>query len=100
MASSTVVVDRERFQSMPPEHIPVLVDEVVSGLRPRSGGVYIDGTLGGGGHAAALLDAAGAGALLLGVDADPKSLAYARETLERFGDAVTFAEGNFRYLAN
>jgi 16S rRNA (cytosine1402-N4)-methyltransferase len=85
-------------------HIPVLAAEVLAGLSPRPGGVYIDGTLGGGGHAALLLARAGAGARLLGIDADPAALAAAREKLAALEatdppQRWTLAHGNFRELA-
>ena len=79
-------------------HIPVLVDEAIEGLRPRPGGTYIDGTAGAGGHAAAILAAAGPTARLLGLDADPEALAVAGRVLGRFGDAVLLIETNFRYM--
>jgi 16S rRNA (cytosine1402-N4)-methyltransferase len=78
-------------------HIPVLRDDVISALAPRPGGCYIDGTLGGAGHAAALL-AAAPGARLLGIDCDPAALAAARERLHPWGERVTLVHGNFRDL--
>lgn len=66
-------------------HTPVMVEEVMDFLRPERGGLYLDGTLGGGGHAQALLER-GADARLIGVDRDPDALAEAGKRLERFGD--------------
>lgn len=60
-----------------PYHTPVLAREVVEGLVTAPGGVYVDGTLGGGGHAAALLDALSPSALVIGLDQDPDALAAA-----------------------
>jgi 16S rRNA (cytosine1402-N4)-methyltransferase len=77
----------------------VLVDEVVFLLRPRRGGVMVDGTVGMGGHAERLLEVSGAGARLLGIDADPEALARARGRLERFGDRVRLVQGSYRDLA-
>ncbi len=57
-------------------HAPVMVEEVMGFLRPERGGVYLDGTLGGGGHAEALLER-GPEARLIGVDRDPDALAEA-----------------------
>jgi 16S rRNA (cytosine1402-N4)-methyltransferase len=79
-------------------HVPVLLAEVVTGLAPRSGGRYVDGTLGGGGHAATILEACGPDGRLLGIDADRSALAAARARLALFGDRVTLAHGNFRDL--
>ena len=66
-------------------HAPVMVEEVMGFLRPERGGLYLDGTLGGGGHAEALLER-GAEARLVGVDRDPDALAEAGKRLERFGE--------------
>jgi 16S rRNA (cytosine1402-N4)-methyltransferase len=80
------------------QHIPVLLAEVIAGLAPRPDGRYIDGTLGGGGHAAAILEATVPGGRLLGIDADPAALAAGASRLSSFGDRVTLAHGNFRDL--
>ena len=79
-------------------HLPVLLDEAVTALRPHPGGAYIDCTVGMGGHAEAVLGAAGPGARLLGLDADPQALTLASGRLTRFGDAVVLEEANFRHL--
>ncbi len=75
-------------------HVTVLLREVVDAIAPRSGGFYVDATLGAGGHAEALLDAA-PNTRLLGVDRDTYALDLARERLARFGDRVLFAHGPF-----
>ncbi|HEX8903649.1 MAG TPA: 16S rRNA (cytosine(1402)-N(4))-methyltransferase RsmH [Longimicrobiaceae bacterium] len=75
-------------------HAPVMVEEVMEMLRPERGGLYLDGTLGGGGHAEALLER-GAKAVLLGVDRDPDALAEAGRRLERFGDRVRLVRSPF-----
>jgi 16S rRNA (cytosine1402-N4)-methyltransferase len=77
-------------------HTPVLLAEVLNGLAPRSGGRYLDGTLGGGGHAAAVLEACAPNGRLLGIDADPAALVAAGARLAAFGERVTLAHGNFR----
>src|SRR5829696_2094918 len=77
-------------------HIPVLLAEVLDALAPQSGGRYLDGTLGGGGHAAAVLEASAPNGRLLGIDADPSALAAAGARLAAFGERVTLAHGNFR----
>ena len=79
-------------------HAPVLTEEVVRYLAVRPGGRYLDCTIGAGGHAAAVLEAAGSGGVLLGLDADPLALGIASENLSRFGDSVKVVEANFREL--
>ena len=75
-------------------HIPVLFETTLDGLSIRPGGTYIDGTLGGGGHTAGMLER-GAGRVL-GIDRDPAALQAAAERLQRYGDRLTLAHGNFR----
>ena len=75
-------------------HAPVMAREVMDLLRPERGGTYLDGTLGGGGHAEALLER-GAEARLIGVDRDPDALAEASARLERFGDRFRPVRANF-----
>src|SRR5262245_56806571 len=79
-------------------HIPVLLQEVVEALQPRSGGIYIDGTVGAGGHAAALLTASAPDGRLLGLDQDSTALALARQRLDEFGDRVQLIHANFSQL--
>jgi 16S rRNA (cytosine1402-N4)-methyltransferase len=81
-------------------HIPVMTREVLAGLNVRPGGRYIDATLGGGGHALAILEAAQPGGTLLGIDRDADALDAARRKLERFGDDVQFARGDFADIAS
>ena len=77
-----------------PYHAPVMVEEVLDRLDPRDGGLYLDGTLGGGGHAEALLERA-PGARLLGVDRDPDALREAGERLAKFGERVRLVRANY-----
>jgi 16S rRNA (cytosine1402-N4)-methyltransferase len=77
----------------------VLLDEVVFLLRPRREGWLIDGTVGMGGHAEALLETTPPAVRLLGLDADPEALARARQRLGRFGERVRLVHANFRTLA-
>ncbi len=79
-------------------HVPVMVREVVGYLRPERGGLYFDGTLGGGGHSAAILEA-GAGARVIGVDRDPEAVEAANRVLARFGERVKLVLGNFAEVA-
>lgn len=75
-------------------HEPVMVAEVLEYLRPEREGRYFDGTLGGGGHAAAILSA-GTAAHVIGVDQDAEALDVAGRRLSRFGDRVTLVRANF-----
>ncbi len=79
---------------MSARHEPVLVAETLRFLR-QGAGLYLDATLGDGGHAEALLDAE-PGARLLGCDRDAEAVAFASERLRRFGDRVTTAQATFR----
>jgi 16S rRNA (cytosine1402-N4)-methyltransferase len=78
-------------------HVPVLLREAVALLAPERGGLFVDATLGLGGHAEALLDAAPA-ARLLGVDRDPEARRLAAARLARFGDRVQIVAGDFAEL--
>ncbi len=80
------------------EHVPVLYDEVLAGIQPRPGGRYVDATLGAGGHAVGVLSASAPDGRLLGLDADPETISYARQALEPFGDRVTLQRASFRHL--
>jgi len=82
----------------PHAHVPVLLREVLEALRPERGGVFVDATLGLGGHAEALLDAAPS-VRLVGIDRDPEALAFARARLARFGDRFVAVEGRHEELA-
>ena len=81
-----------------PYHTPVLVDESVEGLRVTPGGTYIDCTVGEGGHAWAILEAASPGGRLLGIDMDPAALATAADRLSPHRDLYALANDNFRNL--
>ena len=78
-------------------HTPVMVQEVLTALQARPQGIYIDCTVGEGGHSLAILDAA-PGARLLGIDLDTQALGVARQRLERHLDSVTTVQGNFAHL--
>ena len=79
-------------------HSPVLLSETLKALAVQPGGRYIDCTLGGAGHAAAILEHASPGGQLLGIDADPTTIAAARERLASFQDAVLLVNDNFANL--
>lgn len=76
-------------------HTPVLVEEVLTFLHPVPRGIYVDGTLGGGGHAEHMLTLCSPDGRLIGLDQDSDALVSARERLARFGDRVTYRKENF-----
>jgi len=78
-------------------HVPVLVEEVLDGLRIRQGGVYLDGTVGAGGHCAAILTRC-LTARVIGMDRDRAALEMAGRKLEEFRERVILIHGNFRNL--
>jgi len=73
--------------------------EVLQYLAPRPGGVYLDGTLGAGGHSELILEASGPDGLVYGIDRDPSALAAASQRLERFGNRFRPLRGSFGDLA-
>ncbi len=73
-------------EAEPPQHIPVLVHEVLQGLAVCPGGAYLDATVGGGGHAVAILGKSAPGGRLLGLDRDPEAADRAGRRLQNFGD--------------
>lgn len=80
-------------------HTPVLLQEVVSGLQPQPGQHMVDGTVGGGGHAEALLMATAPDGRLLAFDRDAAALAAAQVKLARFGTRVTYIHRSYSALA-
>ena len=76
-------------------HIPILRDTVVSLLAPQRGGTFVDGTLGGGGHAEAVLERLPEDGRLYGIDRDSAAIEAASLRLTRFGEAFTAIRGNF-----
>ncbi|HTK81073.1 MAG TPA: 16S rRNA (cytosine(1402)-N(4))-methyltransferase RsmH [Bacteroidota bacterium] len=75
-------------------HSPVLAQEVVTYLHAVPDGVYVDGTLGGGGHTEQILMTA-AKSRVIGFDQDVQALSVAKERLRQYGDRVTFIHDNF-----
>ncbi len=82
-----------------PFHRPVLLSEVMGQLGVRPGGLYVDGTVGDGGHALSLLRAATPQGSVLGIDLDPRSLVRAAERLAPFGDRFIPAQGSYVAMA-
>jgi 16S rRNA (cytosine1402-N4)-methyltransferase len=76
-------------------HTPVLIKEVVNQLQPRRGGLYVDCTVGGGGHAWEILRACGPDGQLIGLDWDEEAIAASRERLGEFGARVQLVRANY-----
>lgn len=81
-------------------HLPVLRKEVVEALQVRSGGQYVDCTLGEGGHSESMLGASGQGGYVLGIDADPEAIDVARGRLRKWGRQVSIVNENFTNLGD
>ncbi len=76
-------------------HQPVLYNEIIHALQPHRGGLYIDGTLGAGGHAIGILEASAPDGRLLGLDLDPEALALAHRRLARFGERAVLRHASY-----
>src|SRR5690348_14023691 len=79
-----------------PEHVPVLVEEVRALLQPERGGLFVDCTVGLGGHSRMLLDAGAT--RLIGIDRDTDAIAIARDSLAGYGDRVTLVHADYREI--
>jgi 16S rRNA (cytosine1402-N4)-methyltransferase len=80
------------------EHIPVMTKEVLNLLRFTPGGIYVDGTVGLGGHALAILEQIQPGGLLVGIDRDKESLDKAQARLKPFAGSLRLFHDNFKNL--
>ena len=81
-------------------HIPVLYQQVLEYLRPETGRLFIDGTVGAGGHTAGLLQASAPDGRVLTFDRDPAAIAFARERLAHFEDRVVFVRASYSKMAD
>jgi 16S rRNA (cytosine1402-N4)-methyltransferase len=79
-------------------HVPVLLAETLETLAVRPGGLFVDGTVGLGGHAAAILRASAPDGRLLGLDRDGETLARAAQALRPFGERVRLEHADFREI--
>ncbi|MBI4091024.1 MAG: 16S rRNA (cytosine(1402)-N(4))-methyltransferase RsmH, partial [Candidatus Komeilibacteria bacterium] len=86
-------MEREYF------HVPVLADEILDLLQPSSNDNFVDGTIGGGGHAEKLLEATGPHGQLLGFDLDPRAVRSAQHRLAKFGTRATVIQGSYAELS-
>ena len=81
-------------------HLPVLLNEVLEALTPHDKGVYIDGTLGGGGHSGLILDKSTPTGILLGIDRDKEALAEAKDNLAVYGRRFIPVQGKYSQMAD
>lgn len=77
------------------EHKSVLLDETISGLNIRPDGIYVDGTLGGGGHAYEVCTRLGTKGSIIGIDQDAAAIKAANARLKDFGEKVTIVRSNY-----
>lgn len=80
------------------KHIPVLFQETLDSLNLQDGGIYVDGTLGGGGHSEAILKATAPTGTLIGIDQDEQALASTGERLSIYGERFITVQGNFAQI--
>lgn len=78
------------------QHTSVLLNETVDGLNVRPDGIYVDGTLGGGGHSYEIASRITGNGILIGIDQDAAAIQAAGERLAEFGDKVTIVRSNYR----
>lgn len=77
-------------------HTSVLLNETIEGLKIKPDGIYVDGTLGGGGHSEKIAERLSENGKLIGIDQDEAAIAAAGERLERFGSKVAIVRNNYR----
>lgn len=80
------------------KHISVLLDETVDNLITKTDGIYVDGTLGGGGHSFEICSRLTEGGRLIGIDQDANAIEAAGKRLEPYGDMVTIIRSNYREM--
>lgn len=80
------------------KHKSVLLDETIENLNIKADGIYVDGTLGGGGHSMEVLKRLGKGGRLIGIDQDEDAINAASKRLEAYGDKLTVVRGNFEEM--
>lgn len=78
------------------QHTSVLLEETIKGLKIQPEGIYVDGTLGGGGHSCEIAKRLGEKGRLIGIDQDEAAIEAAGERLKEFGDKVTIIRSNYR----
>ena len=81
-------------------HLPVLLEETVSQLVTDPDGIYLDGTVGYGGHAMSILEKLSPNGKLIGIDLDPYALEYTQNRLSATQTSYSLHHGNFREYPN
>ncbi len=76
-------------------HVPVLLQEIVENLRPQSGKVYVDGTLGAAGYSIAILDASQPDGMVIGFDVDLKAVEAAKSRMTEYGERFKAIHGGY-----
>ncbi|MFZ5944156.1 MAG: 16S rRNA (cytosine(1402)-N(4))-methyltransferase RsmH [Bacillota bacterium] len=82
------------------EHVPVLLDEIVEIMDPQPGEVFVDCTLGGGGHSKEFVKRLKPGGVLIGIDQDSNALQAAEKNLEEYKENVIFVHSNYERLGD
>lgn len=80
------------------KHIPVLFHEIMDIMAPQPGEIFVDCTLGGGGHSRGFLERMGGDGRLIGIDQDTNALKAAQANLAEFGERVTYVHSNYNHL--
>lgn len=82
------------------KHIPIMLEEVIEGLDIKPDGIYVDGTLGGGGHSYEIAKRLVSGGRLIGIDQDEAAIKAAGARLSGFGDKVTIVRSNYAQMVS
>ena len=96
----TLKFSTDKSEDSAVHHTPVLVAEALEWLLVGSGRVYLDGTVGEGGHSEAILQASGPDGKVLGIDRDPRSVDTARRRLTAFGERAQVMHGNYSDMSD
>ncbi len=80
------------------KHIPVLFQEIMKIMAPKQGELFVDCTLGGGGHSRGFLERSGPDGYLIGIDQDTEALEAARQNLSAYSERVTYVHSNYSQL--
>ena len=82
------------------KHTPIMLEEVIKGLDIKPNGIYVDGTLGGGGHSYEIAKRLVSGGRLIGIDQDEAAIKAAGARLSKFGDRVTVVRSNYAQMVS